>query len=103
MATRPEVGLTLEPLEGESMPVMVVNMGGFTCPPFSFVAILRGEGGYIRPVRFDTVIDMKPGDRFRFELRLKPHEQLTVKFDRSVDLYFKDELTHNNTIEFPRT
>ena len=103
MKARAEVELILQPPDGEVMPLLVVNTGGFTCPPFSFVAILRGPEGYIRPVKFESTIDMKPGDKFRFDLRLRENEQLTVKFDRNVELFFKDEPAENNMIIFPKS
>ena len=85
------------------MPVLVVNMGGFTCPPFSFVAVLRGQDGYIRPVKFESAIDMKPGDRFRFDLEIRQDEQLTIRFDKSVELFFQDQPAPNNMVMFPKT
>jgi hypothetical protein len=100
MHDRPELELTLEPLAGERLPVCLVNTGGRSCPPWSFVAIMRGQG-YIRPVRFDSVIDMKPGDRFRFDLIIHAGEQLTLRFDRNVDIYFKDAPVTDNLISFP--
>lgn len=103
MNPKPEIELTLEPFEGEVMPLTIVNMGGFTCPAFTFVAVLRGETGYVRPVKFESVVDMKPGDRFRFDLRMRESEQLTVRFDKSVELFFKDQPVDSNMISFPKT
>jgi hypothetical protein len=103
MTAKPEIELSLQPLEGDVMPVLVVNMGGFTCPPFSFVAIMRGIDGAIRPVKFDSAIDMKPGDRFRFDLRISQDEQLTIRFDKSVELFFQDQPAPNTLIAFPKT
>jgi hypothetical protein len=103
MSNRPEIELTLEPFAAGIMPLSLVNMGGSTCPPFSFVAILRGQEGYIRPVKFDSSLDMKPGDRFRFELKMNTNEQLTVKFDKNVELFFKDQPVDGNMISFPKT
>jgi hypothetical protein len=101
MDNRRELDLTLEPLAGDLLPITLLNAGGVSCPPYSFVAILRGPD-YIRPVRFDSVIDMKPGDSFRFELTIRSGEQLTLRFDRSVDLYFKNEPVPDNMISFPK-
>jgi hypothetical protein len=100
MQEKPELELMLEPQAGDRLPVCLLNVGGRSCPPWSFVAILRGVG-YIRPVRFDSVIDMKPGDRFRFDLTIHAGEQLSLRFDRSVDVFFKDAPVTDNMISFP--
>ena len=102
MSMKPELELTLQPLEGDIMPISVVNMGGMTCPPFSFVAVLRGLSGSIRPVKFDSAIDMKPGDTFHFDLRMRQTEQLTIRFEKSIELFFKDEPVPGNMIAFPK-
>ncbi|MGL4728567.1 MAG: hypothetical protein ACRCWO_07410 [Bosea sp. (in: a-proteobacteria)] len=101
MDNRRELDLTLEPMMGEVLPITLLNAGGVSCPPYSFVAILRGPG-YIRPVRFDSAIDMKPGDSFRFELTIRASEQLTLRFERGVDVYFKNEAVPDNMISFPK-
>ena len=99
---KPEIHLSVEPLEGAYMPLIIENMGGASCPPFSFVAICRAPQGVIRPVRFDTAIDMKPGDRFRFDLRLNVDDALTLRFSQSVELFFKDEPVPGNLLSFPK-
>ncbi len=101
MQDRPELDLTLEPMAGDVLPISLVNAGGRSCPPYSFVAILRGAD-YIRPVRFDSVIDMKPGDRFRYELTIRSGEQLTLRFDRNLDVFFQDKPVEHNMVSFPK-
>jgi hypothetical protein len=99
---KPEINLTLEPIEGMFMPLTVENMGGNTCPPFSFVAVSRSPQGYIRPVKFDTAIDMKPGDRFRFDLRINVADTLTLRFDGAVALHHGGQPVPGNLVTFPK-
>lgn len=99
---KPEIKLILEPVEGDVLPLTIENVGAFTCPPFSFMALSHMADGAIRPLRFDTLIDMKPGDRFRFDLHVRLSEHLTLRFDRSIDLYVNDQPVADNTLSFPK-